>query len=336
MVPILDMHADVFMDLTRRAELYKLNNSGITPPPELESRHLQRMRAGGIVGAVMTDCRMAGESAEPVHLEQFIDTVQRELKSGNDAVYHVRSVSDLYHAVDTRVFAAIVGYEGLSPTKGNLDWIERLYNKAGLRVAVITHNDDNDFGGGLKGIKGARNDSFALGLTEKGKQAVALMNQLGILIDMSHAGRTTQADILAISKHPVMISHVLSKTIYDNGRNLSAEEAKKIANAGGLIGCMTSPAALAPIKDRENHTLGRYISHIQSLINSAGIDHIGLGMHFCEYLYQPDVYPPVAGLEDASKSQNIVQALLKAGLGIESVEKIAWGNFMRLFRETVG
>jgi membrane dipeptidase len=336
MVPILDMHADLFMDLTRRAELYRSNNGGKTPPPELGTRHLQRMKAGGIVGAVITDCRMAGESSEPMHLEQFINTVQRELKQDNEAILHVLSAADLVHAIDTGVFAAIVGYEGLSPTKGNLDWIVRLYNEAGLRVAIITHNDDNDFGGGLKGIKGARNDSLALGLTEKGRQVVALMNQLGILIDMSHAGRATQADILTISKRPVMISHVLSKEIYDNGRNLSAEEARKIADAGGLIGCMTSPAALAPIKDRDNHTLSRYVAHLLSLISSAGIDHIGLGMHFCEYLYPPEVYPPVVGLEDASASQNIIQALLDAGLGPEAVEKIAWKNFLRLFKETVG
>jgi hypothetical protein len=95
MVPILDMHADLFMDLTRRAELYRSNNGGKTPPPELGTRHLQRMKAGGIVGAVITDCRMAGESSEPMHLEQFIDTVQRELKQDNEAILHVLSAADL-------------------------------------------------------------------------------------------------------------------------------------------------------------------------------------------------------------------------------------------------
>ncbi len=119
MVPILDMHADLFMDLTRRAELYRSNNGGKTPPPELGTRHLQRMKAGGIVGAVITDCRMAGESSEPMHLEQFIVTVRRELAAAGDRLIHVKSAADLEQALRTKTFAAIVGYEGLSPTKAN-------------------------------------------------------------------------------------------------------------------------------------------------------------------------------------------------------------------------
>lgn len=307
------------------------------------------MKAGGIVGAVITDCRMAGESSEPMHLEQFIVTVRRELAAAGDRLIHVKSAANLEQALRTKTFAAIVGYEGLSPTKGELAWIPRLYNEAGLRIAVLTHNDDNDYGGGALGIRGGLQGIPAvpgalsgapgaqtLGLTEKGYQAVALMNELGILIDMAHAGAETRRDILAASARPVMLSHTSAKAVYDNGRNLSDEEMRAIADAGGLLGCMTSPAALAPLADRAHHSLERYMQHLTHMIGAAGVDHVGLGLHFCEYLYTREEYPLVDGLEDASRAQVIVDALLAAGYSQADVEKIAWRNFARVFTEAVG
>lgn len=357
MIPIFDMHADVFMDLVRRHEAHNAQKAGNvakahnaieragTPDDcaELEGRHLKRIKAGGIAGAVLIDCRMAGETAEPEHLERFIATVRREFSAAGNSLVHIKTAADIDRAFSSGSFAAIVGYEGLSPTKGDLGWIRRLYDEAGLRVAILTHNDDNPFGGGALGTRGGalgtRGGALGtptLGLTEKGFQAVALMNELGILIDMSHAGKATRRDILAASTRPVMLSHTSAKAVYDNGRNLSDEEMRAIADSGGILGCMTSPAALAPMTDRAHHNLERYMQHLTHMIGAAGVDHVGLGLHFCEYLYTREEYPLVSGLEDASRAQAIVQSLVKAGYSENEVEKIAWRNFARVFEEAVG
>jgi membrane dipeptidase len=366
MVPILDMHADVFMDLVRRHESRNVGKlkgaAGETAPggarvfTELEERHLERIKSGGIVGAVLIDCRMAGETAEPEHLEQFVATVRRELAAAGNRLIHVKSAADLERALSTKTFAAIVGYEGLNPTKGDLAWIPKLYDEAGLRLAVLTHNDDNEYGGGALGVRGGLQGTSGvpgvlgeapgirvmapgaqtLGLTEKGRQAVALMNELGILIDMAHAGPQTRADILAASTRPVMLSHTSAKAVYDNGRNLSDQEMRAIADSGGLLGCMTSPAALASMTDRAHHNLERYMQHLRHMIGAAGVDHVGLGLHFCEYLYTREEYPLIDGLEDASRAQAIIEALLTAGYSQADVEKIAWRNFARVFGEAVG
>ena len=99
---------------------------------------------------------------------------------------------------------------------------------------------------------------------------------------------------------------------------------------------MTSPAALAPLADRAHHSLERYMQHLTHMIGAAGVDHVGLGLHFCEYLYTREEYPLVDGLEDASRAQVIVDALLAAGYSQADVEKIAWRNFARVFTEAVG
>jgi membrane dipeptidase len=69
------------------------------------------------------------------------------------------------------------------------------------------------------------------------------------------------------------------------------------------------------------------------MIDAAGEDHVGLGLHFCEYLYTPQEYPPVAGLEDASKAARIIHALRRARMTEDQIEKIAFRNFLRVFRD---
>ncbi len=358
MIPIFDLHADVFMDLVRRAEasggIARVGAACVgtdragTAPAELEERHLGRMRSGGIFGAVLIDCRMAGEAAGPEHLERFIAAVRRELDAAGDRVVRVRAAADIGRALSSGAFAAIVGYEGLTATGGDIGWIRRLHEEADLRVAVLTHNDDNVFGGGALGERGGLPGSAALGqtralgqaqtlgLTEKGREALALMNELGILVDMAHAGKATRRDILSASTRPVMLSHTSSKAVYDNGRNLSDAEMRAIADKGGLIGCMTSPAALAPMGDGGHHSIERYTEHLLHMIGAAGVDHVGLGLHFCEYLYTREEYPLVRGLEDASRAGSIVDALLASGLSGDDVEKVAWKNFARVFSLAVG
>lgn len=345
-IPIFDMHADVFMDIVRQVERRELKGSALetaaqeTPSPLMQ--HLERMRRGGIAGAVLTDCRMAGESADTSHLERFIRTVRAELAAAGDRAVQVLSAADLQRAREAGGFAVIVGYEGLSASGGDVAWIDRLYRETGLRVAALTHNDDNPFGAGAAtgsplcaDLRG-RTPESGTGLTPTGFAAVEEMNALGILIDMAHAGRGTRRDILAASTRPVMLSHTSSAQVYDTGRNLSDAEARRIADAGGLIGCMTSPTALAPMEDRAHHSLARYIEHLRRLIDAAGIGHVGLGLHFCEYLYTPEVYPPVCGLEDASQSRSILEELDRAGYREDEIELIAWKNFARTFEEAAG
>ena len=328
MIPIIDMHADVLMDLARNSATNgpSKENSLI----EKFSNHVARMRKGRISAAVVVDCRMAGESAGEEHLQMFIDIVQM-LKHHEGAEYQfVRNASELEKAMQSGLWAGIACFEGLTATGGNLKWLQQLYDQAEMRIASLTHNYDNMFGGGALG------QDKSLGLTSLGREAVSTMNELGILIDMAHASPVTRRDIIEHSNKPVMLSHTSSKSVYDNGRNLSDSEMKLIAEHGGLIGCMTSPAALADIKDFKHHSLQRYMEHLLHMINVAGEDHVGLGLHFCEYLYTEEEYPPVTGLEDASVAYRIIDELFYAGLSERVIEKIAWRNFMNIFSEACG
>ncbi len=321
MIPLFDMHADIIMDLARHTE-------GEHSRRQRFLEHVSRMQKGRIGGAVLVDCRMAGESADTSHLQTFIDIVQHLCREQSIGAYIIAgSPAMLRQAFLSKTWVGVVCYEGLTAARGNLEWISRLYHEAMLRVASLTHNDDNWLGAGALGAEPTK------GLTEKGREAVAMMNILGILIDMAHAGPGTRRDILECSTRPVMLSHTSSASVYDNGRNLTDEEVRHIADHGGVIGCMTSPAALAALSDREHHSLDRYLEHLRHLLDAAGEDHVGLGLHFCEYLYSSEEYPPVSGLEDASRAYAIIDGLKHFGISERVIEKIAWKNFMRVFSE---
>lgn len=324
LIPIFDIHADILMELARHAE-----NEEEYVPRLLH--HIARMKRGGIGGAVVVDCRMAGEQADFSHLETFIRIVQKLRSAQSVGQYcFAASSKELAESFLSGTWTALVCFEGLRATGGRIEWISRLYSEALLRIAMLTHNDDNWFGGGALGSEPAN------GLSEKGREAVALMNQLGILIDMAHAGPKTRCEILECSTRPVMLSHTSSASVYDNGRNLSDREMHLIADHGGLVGCMTSPAALADIRDRTHHTIDRYMEHLLHMLDAAGEDHVALGLHFCEYLYTREEYPLVQGLEDASMAQGILKALERRGIPEAVIEKIAYQNFLRVFAEACG
>lgn len=324
MIPLFDLHADILMDLARHAEDEHSRMARFLG-------HVSRMKKGMIGGAVLVDCRMAGESADPSHLETFINIVQEVCNGQGEGGYRIAdSPTALQQAFLSKTWVGVICYEGLTAACGNLQWITRLYNDAYLRVATLTHNDDNWLGAGALG------ENRTKGLTEKGREAVAMMNRLGILIDMAHAGPETRRDILKWSAKPVVLSHTSSAFVFNNGRNLADEEMRLIADHGGVIGCMTSPAALATLTDREHHSLERYLEHLYHMLNTAGEDHVGLGLHFCEFLYTPEEYPPVRGLEDATKAHAIIDGLKQLGISKRVIEKIAWKNFMRVFSEACG
>jgi membrane dipeptidase len=324
MIPIIDIHADILMDIARHAE-----DEEEYVPRFLH--HVARMKRGGVGGAVIVDCRMAGEPADPSHLETFISIVKKLRNAQGCGHYRLAASSkELADSFLSGTWTGLVCLEGLTAAGGRVEWISRLYREALLRIAALTHNDDNQFGGGALGSDPSK------GLTQIGREAVVLMNQLGILIDMAHAGPITRREILECSTRPVMLSHTSSAYIYNNGRNLSDQEMRLIADHGGLVGCMTSPAALADIGDRAHHTIERYMEHLLHMLDAAGEDHVALGLHFCEYLYTREEYPPVRGLEDASRAQGILEALQQRGVPAAVIEKIAWRNFMRVFSEACG
>jgi len=165
-----------------------------------------------------------------------------------------------------QLVGGLLGTEGSHALDGNLDNINRLY-KEGFRMMSLHHFFDNKLGGSLHG-------KHKLGLTKFGTNAVKRINQLGIILDVSHSSEAVVEDVLALSTRPVVISHTGLKGFCNTHRNISDELMTKITQKGGIIAlgywhsaaCDTSPAQIAKL--------------IAYGIKLVGAQHISLGSDF--------------------------------------------------------
>lgn len=326
---IFDMHADIWYDI------HKKKNQGIESS-RFKDYHLERFRKGEICGGVFIswlDDKIP-KALEEKEMMVMINATMNEINNNQD-IFHILKNKKDFENISDKKLNVLMGIEGLRAIGKNLDWLDTFYN-LGFRLATLTWNEENDLGTGVRG------DNLR-GLTEIGKKAVEKMNELGMIIDVSHANEKTFWDIYEISKSPIIASHSNCKTLCDVPRNLTDEQIKAIAEKGGLIGinayvgfikeCEYSKSAKVEAEDVEKRpNLKDLVDHIDYLVGLVGIDSIGFGFDFCEYLYEDETTNPI-GLENCSKAQNIILELRKRGYSEENIEKLAYKNFFNFAKK---
>ena len=210
---------------------------------------------------------------------------------------------------DTNGVAAILAMEGLQALQGKVDRVDTLFNK-GYRIGGLTHFFDNELGGSSAGeAKG--------GLTDFGKQVIARMEQLGMIVDLAHASPAVITGALGVARKPVLVSHTGVQGTCKGPRNLSDDELRGVAANGGIVGIGYWAAAVCDISPRGIARAIRYA------VNVAGISHVALGSDF-------DGATTTAF--DASQMVLVTDALLKEGFAPVEIEAIMGGNALRVLR----
>jgi membrane dipeptidase len=197
------------------------------------------------------------------------------------------------------------------------------FYRAGCRYITLCHNYTND----ICDASRYENPNGHGGLSEFGEKVVRRMNELGMLVDVSHASTSTLEDVIRISKAPIFASHSAVWAQKNHPRNLKDEEIKAIAATGGVIQVATGRWCLtnAPKNETSVKHLADHIDHIKSLV---GPEHIGLGTDF-------DGGGGMVDFEDCSKMKNLTVELLKRGYTEKELEMFWGGNFMRVWEETI-
>jgi membrane dipeptidase len=207
------------------------------------------------------------------------------------------------------VVGGMLSIEGLHDLEGKIENLDVLH-AAGFRMAGLTHFFDNDIAGSMHGVNKG-------GLTPLGRQVVARMEALGMIVDLAHSSHATIADVLAMAKRPVISSHGGVLGTCKVNRNLSDDEIKGIAKTGGLIGIGYFKGAICSTEPKD---VARAILHVRDVV---GIEYVGLGSDF-------DGGTTVAF--DASQVVAVTQALLDAGLSEDDIRKVMGGNVLRVLR----
>ena len=300
----------------------------------------QRLRAGNITAINATTATWENFVQTMAHVSVWM----RRFRERND-IMQVKDIVDVHSAKQSDKTGIILSFQNASPIENELDRLG-LFHELGVRVIQLTYHETNLLGSGCW----ERNDC---GLSNFGIDAVREMNQLGIVIDLSHVGPKTTMDAIEMSEQPVAITHANARSFCGHPRNKEEEALKLLAEKGGVVGA-TSFANFLP-KEFDS-TVEDFVDAIDNMVERIGIDHVAIGtdsthdqpIEFWHYIVSqqgtkfPSTFADASvpytelsfqpkGIDSPAEFPNLADALVNRGYGAEDITKLLGGNWMSLF-----
>jgi membrane dipeptidase len=328
---IVDLHFDLPMDLYEKRER----------PNVFASEFLPQLEAGniGVVGtAIYIEDRYVPEMALPVALGQ-IARLYSEIEQSERAAI-CKSYKEIVAARADGRIAVLITMEGVEPLGTDLDLL-RIFYELGVRCIGLTHARSNAAGHG--GIFAASGSSPA-GLTPFGCEIVRWCEELSVILDLAHLNAAGFREIIQMTRKPLIVSHTNARRFYDIERNISDDQIKMIGQRGGVIG--VNSVLVSPRE--EESTLDRYVDHIEHIATLIGIDGVGIGFDFFEFIYrqwsdamkkelaakltEPHFIPD---LTNHSQASNLTNKLAERGFSDREIDKVLFQNWMRIFEEVL-
>jgi len=192
------------------------------------------------------------------------------IKEHHDLITQVKTTNDIINAKKNNKIGIIYGFQNSAPIANDIYLVEKFFNE-GLRFMQLTYNNQTALAGGCF-------EPIDSGLSRFGHAVIEEMNRLGMIVDLSHAGKKTCLDAIKFSKKPVAISHANPTFFHKSIRNIESDVLKKLVNKNGFIGLSLYPYHLKNLgKCKE----GDFAQMIKDLIQLIGEDNIGIGSDLC-------------------------------------------------------
>lgn len=195
------------------------------------------------------------------------------------------------------------------------------FARMGVVYITLCHNGDNDICDSAR-----RSSQRHGGLSAFGRDVVREMNRCGLMVDLSHAAETSFYDALQCSTTPIVCSHASSRAMCNHPRNLTDDQLRALAQAGGVAQVTLYHGFLRLEEEGIPATITDGVRHLMHMIDVAGIDHVGIGTDF-------DGDGGVPGCACASELINFTRLLLAEGLTIHDLQKIWGGNWLRVMQQ---
>lgn len=362
---VTDSHNDIISTCIERGYRFDENMAGKT------HSDLARMKIGGLDVQVFS-IFCGGDQKNPYQFaNREIDTLYAWVKRNPSKMMIVTSPEELNEAVQSEKLGCMMGVEGGHMIENDLGKLDSLYAR-GVRYMTLTWNNNNswatsaEYESGSQKVKGVVDTtSQKKGLSEFGKKVVQRMNELGMMVDLSHVGDQTFWDAINISSKPVLVSHSNAYSLCPVFRNLKDDQIRAVGKNGGVIDINFYALFLDSTAHRrlsgylsehkaekdslrkagmsgdqvDNYIAKKYkketedlkapfhliFDHMEHIIKLAGIDHVGLGGDFDGISITPQK------LTDVTRYPLITKELVKRGYSQEDIFKILGGNFIRVF-----
>lgn len=322
----IDMHCDTLMNAVQqqKRDFYDLPNSSVT---------LQRL-ADSHVGAQFMAMFLPDQDTiaqnpkvysgdDDKLIAQMRDILQHTIDEHPDLAVLVTDAASLHKANQEHKVGLFLTIEDGRSVRGRLDRLKHYYDM-GVRLIGLTWNGENCFGfpNSFEG------DVMSRGLKPFGKDAVCAMNDMGMLIDVSHLSDGGFWDVEKLSEKPFVASHSNARALSAHPRNLNDDQIRALAKKGGVMGLNFCPPFLGENIGCTHSQVGDMVRHITHILNVGGEDVLALGTDF----------DGIGGqLEISQPNQMILlwDALKKAGLSEAQLEKMAYQNVLRVIKDTL-
>jgi len=313
----------------------------LTPPADRPMDYGRKLIDAGL-SAVNLTMALYARDIRPV-LKEFFD-FQNLFADGHETLLQVLTTADIEKAASQGKLGVIQGVQGLHFIEDETAYIQVL-SHLGLRVAALTYNEQTVFGAGCLELSDT-------GLTLLGRRVVQELNRCNILVDVSHAANRTCLDIIANSSKPVAATHSNAFALTPSDRNITDEQIKAIAAAGGVVGispyspfCVTAEGGRPTINDLMDHF--RYVADL------VGPQHVAVGTDFFPHSKikwengTRRMYPEMAGqfvfetlytdgMAGHADLPKLPAALEQAGFSADEVTAICSGNALRVLSAAWG
>ena len=313
----------------------------------LSNAALNAVRGSGITAVNITVNARPTENQSALEATAAkMEAWMAEAERSSDVLSVATTVGDIRAAKGSGRLGLVFGFQDGVPFEDDLDRLDRFY-EMGLRIVQPTYNVQNKIGTGCL----APNDS---GLTDLGREAVARMEALGILLDFSHCGPQTTIDGIRAATGPVSITHSGCKAVFDHPRSKDDATMRETADGGGVFGVYLMPF----LNPAGPPTASDFMDHIDHALDVCGEDHVGIGsdqgivpldvsgdfpsqfdavsaQRSAAGIAAPreDTVPYVPDLNTPRRMETIADIMAARGHADRVIEKVLGTNFVRLFGE---
>jgi len=310
---ILDLHCDTALEIMGGHSLYD-NDKMIS---------IKKMQEGGLscqfFALFVKLAKHASVSDAYDHLLKLHKALTEEFNKNQEYLTVAHNAKEISAVTKEGKIAAVLTIEEGAMVDNKLERLDEFY-KMGVRLMTLTWNYENCIGF----PNSIEPELMQKGLKPFGKEVVKRMQEIGMLVDVSHLSDGGFWDVVKLSKKPFVASHSNARSLCSHQRNMTDEMIKALADAGGVIGINYVPNFLGA---DETGKIEKMVKHIKYIHKIAGLDVLAMGSDF-------DGYTQNCEIIKCSDLPRLTDAISKAGYSDDEIEKICWKNAMRVI-ETI-